>query len=147
MVTNKAETLGLTDAKTLECDFNSHTESPSPLRNEYYQLAPPDSIDHFQTVQPQHLLSEPNNHNQNRGCSGGTDICAFGMPEFKEESEHIIVENNLSNSLMKLAKRESHIMSDDECDPEKQSPNISGDKSDGFVHITTASPEGIQIEV
>ena len=47
MVTNKADTLGLTDAKTLECEFNSITESPSPLRNEYYQLAPPDSLDHF----------------------------------------------------------------------------------------------------
>ena len=62
-------------------------------------------------------------------------MCGFGLPEFKEESEH--VENNLSNSLMKLAKRESHIMSDDECDPEKQSPNVSSKKSDDVVHMTT----------
>ena len=37
MVQNKLDS-GLTDVKGLECEMNSFTESPSPLRNEYYQL-------------------------------------------------------------------------------------------------------------
>ena len=45
MISNKEDTLGLTENRTLECDFHS-IDSPSPLRNEYYQLA--ESTDAFQ---------------------------------------------------------------------------------------------------
>lgn len=51
-------------------------------------------------------------HNQNNGCSGGTDFVGISVPEQRDESEDPV--NNLSNSLMKLVKRESNSMSDDE---------------------------------
>lgn len=57
MIENKPDDVGYTENRTLECDFNS-IESPSPLRNEYYQLA--DSVDNLEatkqafSIVPQH---------------------------------------------------------------------------------------------
>ena len=134
MISNKPDTLGLTENRTLECDFHAIEDSPSPLRNEYYQLA--ESCGHFQLLPQTHgILAE--HHNQNRGCSGGTDICGFGMAEYKEDNEHI--EPNLSSSLMNLAKRESHILCDSPNDPEKCSPNASSRsrRSEDVIVMTT----------
>ena len=47
MIENKPDDVGYTENRTLECDFNS-IESPSPLRNEYYQLA--DSVDNLEAT-------------------------------------------------------------------------------------------------
>lgn len=48
MVSNKPNDLGNT--MTLECDFVEDNMGSSPLRNEYYQMVPPVSIDQYNTL-------------------------------------------------------------------------------------------------
>ena len=61
------------------------------------------------------------------------------MPEQKEDSENPA--NNLSNSLMKLAKKESHSMSDDgDVDLLDQSPLLTR-TNDEFIHSSAISPD------
>ena len=48
MISNKPNDLG--DTMTLECDFVEETLGSSPLRNEYYQMVPPVSIEQYNTL-------------------------------------------------------------------------------------------------
>ena len=128
MVSNKPNDLGNT--MTLECDFVEDNMGSSPLRNEYYQMVPPVSIDQYNTLQNlAQGLSEPE-HNQNHGCSGGTDV--LSGPDQKEDSENPI--HNLSDSIMKLAKKESHSMSDDGNDDLLDQSPLLTKTNDGVVY-------------